>query len=630
MMSIRPRRARCERKKKTRCATVKPGGACPCGYTERPTVQYFHPVCNTGKALSRLVRGTRRSALICTILLLVAEAASATPPNILLILTDDQGWGDLGVHGNDVIETPHLDALAHGGTRFNHFYVSPVCAPTRASLLTGRHHLRSNVTGVTDGREVMNAEEITLAEALKDGGYATGCFGKWHNGGHYPHDPNGQGFEEFFGFCGGHWNNYFDTLYQHNSEMVRAEGYINDVVTDKAIDFMTANQARPFLCYVPYNTPHSPFQVPDKYFDKYKVKGLDDKLACVYAMCENLDDNVGRMVNALEKLGLRDNTIILYLGDNGPNTKRYVGGMRGHKGTVHEGGVRNMLLMNGPGLVPGDQVVEPLAAHIDLFPTLLSYAGVALPEGVQIDGRDLRPLIDRPNTTWEERDIYSHWRVRAGLRTASHRLAYQKDKASLFDLRVDPGEQVDIAPLKPVLFAQLKARYETWYGEVTDGVSLEAPPIPIGYTERPQVELLAPEGKSVGNVAYDVRAGWANDWFTHWTDTDAHVYWDLNNVRAGDYEVTLNYICAAADVGAEFAVDVAGTQIRGKIVEGHDPAPVPSPDREPRIEVYEKVWKPLAVGTLRIPEGETRLTVRALTKPGETVMNLKSVVLKRK
>lgn len=584
----------------------------------------------------RIVQRLNVAASRALDVILIAIAASwtalapATPPNILLILTDDQGWGDLGVHGNDVLETPNLDALAAGGTRFDHFYVSPVCAPTRASLLTGRYHLRTNVTGVTGGQEVMFAGEVTLAELLRDAGYATGCFGKWHNGGHYPHDPNGQGFDEFFGFCAGHWNNYFNTLYQHNGEMVRAEGYINDVVTDKALEFITANQDKPFFCYVPYNTPHSPFQVPDTYFDKYKAKGLDDKLACVYGMCENLDDNVGRLVASLEQLGLRDNTIILYLGDNGPNTVRFNAGMRGAKGTVHEGGTRNMLLMNGPGIVPAGGVVAPIAAHIDLLPTLLAYAGVPLPEDLRIDGRDLRPLIAEPEADWPERDLFFHWRNRAAIRTADYRLAMDRDKRGLFDLRVDPGEQSDIAAANPALFADLMGRYDAWYAEVTAGVPLAPPPIPIGHPERPRVELLAPEGHPEGSVHYAVKAGWANDWFTGWTDTEAQVYWELNNARAGTYAVTLQYVCPAGDVGAEIEVEVAGTRIAGRITEAHDPAPVLGPDRVARIEVVEKVWKPLEMGTLVLPAGETRLTVRALSKPGAAVMDLKSVTLEWK
>ncbi len=610
--------------------TGRPGRVCPCRCFPKsvPFSERLRP--HTGKALSLLFRGTRPLAWLLFVFLVgVASSTHAAPPNILLILTDDQGWGDLGVHGNDVIQTPNLDALAQSGTRFQHFYVSPVCAPTRASLLTGRHHLRTNVTGVTDGREVMRAEEVTLAETLKAAGYATGCFGKWHNGGHFPHDPNGQGFEEFFGFSAGHWNNYFDTHYEHNGQRVQVAGYINDVVTDQAIAFMTTNQDKPFLCYVPYNTPHSPFQVPDKYFDKYKALGLDDTLACVYGMCENLDDNVGRMVETLETLGLRDNTLILYLGDNGPNSKRYVGGLRGHKGTVHEGGVRNMLLMNGPGMIPRGQVVEALTQHIDLMPTLLAYAGLGTPDGVQLDGRNLRPLIEDPARAWTERDVFSHWRARAALRTADYRLTLQGEQASLYDLRVDPGETVDIASLKPLVFDALKARYDAWYADVSADLTPEPLPIPVGYAERPIVELLAPEGKPVGNVKYAVRAGWANDWFTDWSDTEAYVYWDIHNVRAGNYAVTLNYVCAPANVGAEFEVSVGDVSVQGVITAAHDPAFLPSPDRVKRIEVYEKEWKSLSVGTLAIPEGTTRLTVRALTKPGETVMDLKSVVLER-
>jgi arylsulfatase A-like enzyme len=574
------------------------------------------------------------TALVCVALLLSLvfnsrADASDRPPNILMILTDDQGWGDLGAHGNTTIETPVLDRLAQTGTRFDHFYVSPVCAPTRASMLTGRYHLRTNVTGVTGGREVMNAEEVTLAEVLRDAGYATGCFGKWHNGGHYPHDPNGQGFDEFFGFCAGHWNNYFDTHYEHNGEPATAAGYVNDVFTDKALAFIEKHQDQPFFCYIPYNTPHSPFQVPDVYFDKHKVKGLDDTLACVYGMCENLDDNVGRLVAALDRLGLRENTILLYFGDNGPNTDRFNGGMRGQKGTTFEGGTRNILIMNG-GPVPAGGIVRPITAHIDLMPTLLAYAGVTLPANLPIDGRNLQPLIARPDTDWPARDLFFHWSNRAAVRTNTHRLVLEKDKSWLFDLRSDPGETRDITAQDPALLADLQRRYNAWYEEVTAAVPLEPPPIPVGYAERPRVELLAPEGNPEGAVHYEVRAGWANDWFTGWTDTESSVYWTVNNLREGDYAVTLMYNCPAGSVGSVIEVAVGDARLRGTITEAFNPPHLPSPDRVERKEVYERTWKPLLLGSLSIPGGTSRLVVRALKKSGDTVMDLKSVVLERK
>jgi len=179
------------------------------------------------------------------------ETREERRPNVLLLMTDDQGWGDIHSHGNQKLDTPVLDKLAADSVQFDRFYVSPVCAPTRASLLTGRYHLRTGVSWVTRGLETMRSEEVTLAEALKQAGYATGCFGKWHNGAHYPYHPNGQGFDEFFGFCAGHWNNYFDTHLERNGKAVKTRGYITDVLTDAAIAFIEKHRQRPFFCYVP-------------------------------------------------------------------------------------------------------------------------------------------------------------------------------------------------------------------------------------------------------------------------------------------------------------------------------------------------------------------------------------------
>ncbi len=214
--------------------------------------------------------------LCLTLLFLIpsAFAISAERPNILLILTDDQGWGDIASHGNERIDTPHLDALAASGARFERFFVSPLCAPTRAALLTGRYSLRSGVHGVTRGHETMRATEVTIAELFRDAGYATGCFGKWHNGRHFPNHPNGQGFDEFFGFCGGHWNNYFDTNLERNGEPVETQGFITDVLTDGAVDFIRRNRERSFLCYVPFNAPHFPPQVPDAVLRQVQSAGL--------------------------------------------------------------------------------------------------------------------------------------------------------------------------------------------------------------------------------------------------------------------------------------------------------------------------------------------------------------------
>ncbi len=321
-------------------------------------------------------------------------------PNVLLILTDDQGWGDISAHGNAVIETPVLDALAKSGTTFDRFFVSPVCAPTRAALLTGRYPLRGGVHGVTRGAETLAADEVTLAEVFRGAGYATGCFGKWHNGAHFPHDPNGQGFDEFLGFCAGHWNDYFDTRLQHNQAMIETKGYITDVLTDAAIRFMDRHRSAPFLCYVPLNTPHSPFQVPDTRFEKYRAKGLSPIEACVSAMVENIDANVGRMLEYLDDYGMADETIVIFLTDNGPNTDRFNGGMRGRKGSVHEGGVRVPFFVRWPGKVRAGRTVTEPAMHIDVLPTLVDLCGIDLAPGVPAprDGISLASLL---LGTWE-------------------------------------------------------------------------------------------------------------------------------------------------------------------------------------------------------------------------------------
>ena len=239
--------------------------------------------------------------------------AGERPPNVVLVLTDDQGFGDVRSHGNKLIDTPVHDRIAAEGVRFDRFFVSPVCAPTRASLLTGRYHIRTGVHGVTRGHEIMRADEVTIAELLKGAGYATGAFGKWHNGSQYPHHPNGQGFDEFLGFCAGHWNNYFDTSLDHNGTMVKSDGFIIDTLTDAAIEFIEVNHKRPFFCYIPYNTPHTPWQVPERYWRKYQAKGIDDPaIACAYAMCENIDDNMGRILARLEELEIADDTLFIF------------------------------------------------------------------------------------------------------------------------------------------------------------------------------------------------------------------------------------------------------------------------------------------------------------------------------
>ena len=345
-------------------------------------------------------------------------AAAATRPNVVIILADDQGWGDLSLHGNANLSTPNIDSLAHDGARFEEFFVCAVCAPTRAEFLTGRYHARGGVRGVSRGEERLDFDETTIADTFKAAGYATAAFGKWHNGTQYPYHPNARGFEEYYGFCSGHWGNYFSPVLEHNGQMVQGEGFIIDDLTNHAIRFIEQHRRRPFFCYLPYNTPHSPMQVPDRFYKKFenaelKQRNRDPKREDVamtraaLAMCENIDWNVGRVLRKLDDLELSDNTIVLYFSDNGPNSWRWNDGMKGRKGTVDEGGLRVPCLVRWPGHVPPGIRISEIAAAIDLLPTLGDLARVPLVGKKALDGLSLKPLLTQSATAWPDRMIFS-------------------------------------------------------------------------------------------------------------------------------------------------------------------------------------------------------------------------------
>lgn len=560
------------------------------------------------------------------------QSSDQRQPNIVLILTDDQGWGDLSFHGNDSLQTSVLDELAKTGLNFDRFYVSPVCAPTRASLLTGRYHLRTGCTWVTHRREVMRSEEQTIAEILQASGYKTGIFGKWHNGEQYPNDPNGQGFEEFYGFSSGHWNNYFNSTLIHNQKEVPFSGFIVDDLTNKAIDFITANQKQPFFCYVPYNTPHSPMQVPDRYFDKYKAKGLSDFNACAYGMVENMDDNVGRLQKTLDSLGLTDNTIFIFTTDNGPNGWRYNGGMKGRKGWVDEGGIRVPFFIKYPkGNLTGGRTIKALASHIDILPTLLDLCDIDLPNAEAIDGKSLVSVLNDANVNWPERNIYTFpiadklKPYPGSVRNNQYRLVFERDSTiTLYDMLQDPGQKTDIASEYPEIVADLSQAYLDLFKEVTVNGTTPSP-IPIGYRESPAVRLPAPEATLSGGLQFVINPGWANDWARNWTSEADQITWSLQNKTAGKYQVSIRYACQESAVNSVFnLISEAGT-IPFVIKAAHNPVFIHSPDRVERKEVYEKEWKELPVGEIELEEGVQFLTIKAEALTAAKAFELKEV-----
>ncbi|MCL5744503.1 MAG: arylsulfatase [Acidobacteria bacterium] len=562
----------------------------------------------------------------------------ARRPNVLLILTDDQGWGDLHSHGNERLDTPVLDRLGSSGVRFDRFFVSPLCSPCRSSLLTGRHHLRSNVLSTTGGLEVLSSDEVTLAEALKPAGYVTGCFGKWHNGLYYPSTANGQGFDEFFGFRGGFFPTYFDPELEHNQQKVRTKGFMSDILTDAAIRFIEANRSRPFFCYLPYNHPHSPLQAPDELFAKYSRRGFAPKEAAIYAMVERLDTNIGRLLARLAALGLAENTIVIYASDNGANSQRYNGGMRGYKGSVHEGGVRVPLFICWPGQLPSGAVVRQIAAHTDLFPTILELSGVPMPRTLPLDGVSLVPLLHGRTSGWPDRMLYTI-SGRLGpdgqqvppfpgsVRTQRYRWASERGEEGLYDMVEDPNETVNVAGKLPDVARRLRQAYLDWFQSASPGV-YRCSPIAVGYNEANPVELQAQHCHFDGNTKF-FGHGWEGDWATNFRTAGDSIHWNLNVVQPGRYQTALTYTCPAQNVGTKFRVEAARAHAEAAVRRAHDPAAIPQPDRVPRWEVPVKQFAELPVGVLELNKGPVQLVVRAPEVPGESKLEVRSVILKR-
>lgn len=556
-----------------------------------------------------------------------------THPNVVLILADDQGWGDVKHHGNNWIETPVLDKLAVEGAEFRNFYVEPLCAPSRAGLLTGKYYLRTGASWVSRGLENMNPDELTLAEIFGENQYATGCFGKWHNGAHFPQHPNRQGFDDFVGFCAGHWNNYFNTTLEENGQPVKAEGYITDYLTKRAIRFIQQHQRDPFFCYIPYNVPHSPFQVPDSYFQKYKNKGLDDRNACIYGMITNMDENIGKILHTLDSLSLTQNTIVIFLSDNGPNGHRYNGVLKGIKGSIDEGGVKVPFIIRWPGKIPGGRIVRTMGAYVDIVPTLVDMCNLKTDKPLHSDGISLVPWItgnDIPNpgrTLFSKKSSY-RLNHNGAVRNDSFRLVLRNRDTLLYDMVRDPGQENDLHTTDTSSTRKLLAAYNEYYASVTGDYRSFAT-ITLGYDEDTLDYLPAHEAQFNGKLHYKEGHGWAHDWFVNWSDTSDRIWWKIRCINPGDYNITLRYTCPENDTGAEVCIQTLSSETRGVITRAFDPPYIPSPDRVKRIEVYEKEWALAEAGTITLTPEDTALVIKACNIPGKQVCELKGVYLSK-
>lgn len=558
------------------------------------------------------------------------ESASRRRPNVVVILSDDQGWGDLSLHGNSNLATPNLDALGREGATFTHFYVCSVCAPTRAEFLTGRYHARSGVRGVSTGAERMNVDEVTIADTFRAAGYATAIFGKWHNGSQHPYHPNARGFDEFYGFTEGHWGHYFDWELEHNGRLVRGKGYLADDMTDRAMAWLEQQRNRPFFCYLAYNIPHSPMQVPDRFWEKFarlepKLRVPEEEVAmtrAALAMCENLDWNVGRVLSHLKRLGLDRDTIVIFFSDNGPNSWRWNGGMKGRKGSLDEGGLRVPLLIRWPGQIRPGLRVDRIAGAIDLLPTLADLCGVPLISKKPLDGVSLRPLLSGAASSWPDRMIFSLHNRRVSLRTQQYRLDPQ---GRLYDLQADPGQQQDVSGKHPDLTARLRKAVEEWSREMLPLVGPDDRPFPVGYARF--TLLPARDGVAEGNVKRSARAPNCS-YFTNWISPQDRIRWDVEVAEEGNYQVDLYY--TAADPGALIELSCGETRVERRIQERWDPPLIGAEfDRVPRTESYVKDFRPFPLGTLRLPKGRSQLVLRAREIPGRHAADVRYLALTR-
>ncbi len=509
----------------------------------------------------------------------INKPVSNNKPNVILILTDDAGIGDFGFNGNPLVQTPNLDKLAARSTRFTNFYVSPVCAPTRSSIMTGKYAETTGVYDTYNGGAIMATEEVTIAEILKENGYRTAIFGKWHLGDNYPFRPVDQGFTESFVFKGGgmgqpgDYDNYFagDSAYfnpvmYRNEEKVRTKGYCSDIFTDEAIRFVRDNKSRPFFAYLAFNAPHTPLQVPSAYSDRYKNLTANDLKSAgkhpspamtekdmedarkVYAMMTNIDDNIGRLLKELESQDLLNNTVLLFLSDNGPQQNRYRMGLRGKKSQVYQGGIKVPCLISLPGTFPENKEISQTVAHIDLLPTLLELCKIRLPEKLVIDGRSMLPLLNNNESAFKNRTLFFEWG--RGFPIPYQNFTAMNDRYKLvgntylqrgtegfelFDLLNDPSESKNILNENKQIAEKLKQEMEDWYFmTVKHPNNRKVQAAIVGTKFENPVVLNRNDAKGAPGI---------------WAQEEIFGYWDIAVAEAGIYSVAARFISEIKEPG---------------------------------------------------------------------------------
>ncbi|MDF1816638.1 MAG: arylsulfatase [Verrucomicrobiales bacterium] len=455
--------------------------------------------------------------LLFSIVTGMAAPLAGSRPNIILVMTDDQGYGDLSCHGHPFLQTPNIDKLYAQSTRFTDFHVSPTCAPTRAALMSGRAPFKNGVTHTILERERMTLKSTTIAEVLKEVGYTSGIFGKWHLGDDDAYQPDSRGFDEtFIHGAGGIGQNfpgtqgavpgtsYFDPIIKHNGTFVQTEGYCTDVFFTQAMGWIKncSESKKPFFAYIPTNAPHGPYIVADKYKEPFKDKVKDDATAAFYGMIVNIDENMGRLMAKLDEWEMAEDTLLIFMTDNGSakGSRIYNAGMKGGKGSVNEGGARVPLFMRLPGRIGAGTDIDALTRHVDLFPTFASLAGAKVPEDVKLDGRSVLPLLESSDAMWGDRYTFFHkgrW-AKAGApgrwskgETTPESAKYKNfavrnerwrlvGKGELYDIDADPGETENVIKEHSEVAGEMLTAYEKWWEEVRPLMDNEDAPLDSG------------------------------------------------------------------------------------------------------------------------------------------------------
>jgi arylsulfatase A-like enzyme len=490
-------------------------------------------------------------------------------PNVILVLTDDQGYGDLGCHGNGIVQTPNIDDFYAQSSRFTNYHVGPTCAPTRAGLFTGHYANSTGVWHTIGGRSLLRDDEWTIADAMKSAGWKTAIFGKWHLGDEYPYLPHYRGFGETLIHKGGgisqapdYWgNDYFDDTYYHNGKPVKFSGYCTDVWFDKAVEFIEENRDNPFLCCITPNAPHSPYNVPEKYSDMYAGK-VPPARAAFYGMITNIDENFGKLRKKLQSLNIEDNTILVFMTDNGTScgcslddegfvSEGYNAGMRGVKGWPYEGGHRTPFFIRWPrGGINKAADINNVTGNIDFMPTILDLCGIDAGSRT-FHGKSLVPLLE--GGSWQERTIVTDsqrlvnpvkWRL-SSVMEDNYRLV---NGSELYDLSSDPEQRHDISAQHQDIVIRLRDEYEKWWRLVSGKFEQEIP-IPVGSKPDEQTVLCCHDWRfepaSAEVLADNLHNQRFDDCDTAWNQ--GHIrqgkrvngYWEINVQTAGEYLVKL-------------------------------------------------------------------------------------------